>query len=208
MLIIGIAGGTGCGKTTLVDLLQNIFGKEELMVIHQDAYYKDNGSIPLEERQKINFDHPDSIDYRLLLEHLKELMRGKSIEMPQYSFISCTRLNNTITIFPSRVIIVEGILVLGYQALRDIFDVKVYIDTNEDERLARVTERDTSERGRDLKEVHDRYRKIVKPAHEKFIEPTRGFADIFIPDGGNNSHSLRVLSSIIEDHLGRSNQGL
>jgi uridine kinase len=201
MLIVGIAGGTGSGKTTVVKKVKDRFPNEEIIVIPQDAYYKDNGHIPMEERQKINFDHPDSLEFNLLIEHLKRLKSGQSIEMPIYSYLTCLRSKETITINPSRVVLVEGILILADSGLRDILDIKVFVDADADDRLGRVIQRDIVERGRSVLMVLDRYHDTVKPSHLQFIEPSKRYADIIIPGGGENQVGIEVLISIIEKHL-------
>jgi uridine kinase len=201
MLIVGIAGGTGSGKTTVVKKVKDRFPNEEVIVIPQDAYYKDNGHIPMEERQKINFDHPDSLEFNLLIEHLKRLKSGQSIEMPIYSYLTCLRSKETITINPARVVLVEGILILADSGLRDILDIKVFVDADADDRLGRVIQRDIVERGRSVLMVLDRYHDTVKPSHLQFIEPSKRYADIIIPGGGENQVGIEVLISIIEKHL-------
>jgi uridine kinase len=201
MLIVGIAGGTGSGKTTVVEKVMKVFPNGEVIVIPQDAYYKDNSSIPLEERQKINFDHPDSVEFELLIEHLKLLRQGKNIEMPVYSYLTCIRSNETIPISPARVVLVEGILILTDEALRKMMDIKVFVDADADDRLGRVIQRDIVERGRSVMKVLERYHDTVKPSHLQFIEPSKRYADIIIPGGGENEVGIEVLISIIEKHL-------
>jgi uridine kinase len=201
MLIVGIAGGTGSGKTTVVKKVMERLPNEEVIVIPQDAYYKDNGQIPLEERQKINFDHPDSVEFTLLIEHLKKLREGQSIKMPVYSYLTCLRSEETITVRPSRVVLVEGILILADSGLRDMFDIKVFVDADADDRLGRVITRDIVERGRSVLAVLERYHDTVKPSHLQFIEPSKRYADIIIPGGGENQVGIEVLISIIEKHL-------
>ncbi len=201
MLIVGIAGGTGSGKTTVVKKVIERFPNEEVIVIPQDAYYKDNGDIPLEERQKINFDHPDSLEFSLLIDHLNRLREGQSIEMPVYSYLTCLRSKETITVKPARVVLVEGILILADSGLRNILDIKVFVDADADDRLGRVIQRDIIERGRSLPVVLNRYHDTVKPSHLQFIEPSKRYADIIIPGGGENQVGIEVLISIIEKHL-------
>jgi len=201
MLIVGIAGGTGSGKTTVVRKVMEVFPNNEVTVIPQDAYYRDNGHIPLEERQKINFDHPDSLEFSLLIDHLEQLRRGRTIEMPVYSYLTCLRSEETITVRPSRVVIVEGILVLADAGLRNILDIKVYVDADADDRLGRVIRRDIEERGRDVVKVLARYHDTVKPSHLQFIEPSKRYADIIIPGGGENQVGIEVLITIIRQHL-------
>ncbi|AXT19559.1 uridine kinase [Flavobacteriaceae bacterium AU392] len=201
MLVIGITGGTGCGKTTIVNQILKEFPKKEVGVVSQDAYYKDNSHLSYNERVKINFDHPDSIDFDLLVEHLKVLKAGKAIHQPVYSFVEHNRTNNTIKILPKKVMIIEGILVLTNPDLRNMIDIKVYVNTDSDERLIRRLKRDTSEIGRDLDEVLSRYQTTLKPMHEQFIEPTRDYADIIIPNNKYNTGAVNILRTIINDRL-------
>ena len=201
MLIVGIAGGTGSGKTTVVKKVMERFPNDEVIVIPQDAYYKDNGHIPLEERQKINFDHPDSLEFSLLIEHLEKLKKGENIEMPIYSYLTCLRSKETITVKPARVVLVEGIMILVDSNLRNILDIKVFVDADADDRLGRVIQRDIVERGRSVLTVLNRYHDTVKPSHLQFIEPSKRYADIIIPGGGENQVGIEVLISIIEKHL-------
>lgn len=205
MLIVGIAGGTGSGKTTVVKKIKQVFPNEEVVVIPQDSYYKDNKGIPLEERQKINFDHPDSIEFEFLIEHLRQLKRGRDIEMPLYSYLTCLRSDETIRVKPARVVLVEGILILTDPGLRKMMDIKVFVDADADDRLGRVIQRDIIERGRSVLAVLERYHDTVKPSHLQFIEPSKRYADIIIPGGGENQVGIEVLVSIIEKHLNRKN---
>ncbi len=177
MLVVGIAGGTGSGKTTVVRKIMENFPRNEVVVLSQDSYYRDNKHLPIEERQKINFDHPNSIEFELLVEHLKELKEGKSIEQPIYSYLTCLRSEHVEVIEPKKVTIVEGILIFTSKELRDMFDIKVFVFADADDRLIRVINRDTIERGRDVKTVLERYHKSVKPMHEQFIEPSKIYAD-------------------------------
>ena len=201
MLIVGIAGGTGSGKTTVVKKLMDALPGGEVVVIPQDSHYKDNSDIPLEERQKINFDHPDSLEFTLLIDHLKKLKKGKSIEMPIYSYLTCVRAKETIPIKPAKVVIIEGILILVDAGLRRMLDIKVFVDADADDRLGRVIQRDIVERGRSVMKVLERYHDTVKPSHLQFIEPSKRYADIIIPGGGENQVGIEVLMSIIEKHL-------
>lgn len=201
MLIVGIAGGTGSGKTTVVDKIVRLFPNGEVIVIPQDAYYRDNSGIPLQERQKINFDHPDSVEFSLLIDHLTQLKKGKTIEMPVYSYLTCVRAKETIAVKPARVVIVEGILILADEGLRNMMDIRVFVDADADDRLGRVIQRDIIERGRSVMAVLERYHDTVKPSHLQFIEPSKRYADIIIPGGGQNQVGIEVLVSIIERHL-------
>ncbi len=201
MLTIGIAGGTGSGKTTVVKRIVECLPIGEMVVIPQDSYYKDNSHLPLEKRQEMNFDHPSSIEFELLIEDVLKLKEGKAIEQPIYSYLTCTRAKETITVHPKKVIIIEGILVFTNPELRDLMDIKVYVDADADDRLSRVVLRDIVERGRSVDKVLDRYEKTVKPMHLQFIEPTKRYADIIVPQGGNNSVAINILSSIIERTL-------
>ncbi len=205
MLIVGIAGGTGSGKTTVVKKVTGRFPNNEVMVIPQDSYYRDNRHIQPEERQRINFDHPDSVEFDLLKDHLTKLREGKSVEMPVYSYLTCLRSEETITIKPANVILVEGILILTDSGLRDLFDLKVFVDADADDRLGRVIQRDIIERERSVMMVLERYHDTVKPSHLQFIEPSKRYADIIIPGGGENQVGIEVLISIIEKHLSGKN---
>jgi uridine kinase len=201
MLIVGIAGGTGSGKTTVVRKLIELLPQGEVVILPQDSYYKDNKDISITERQKINFDHPESVEFTLLMEHLAMLKEGKSIEMPIYSYLTCLRSNETIPVNPADVVVVEGILVLTDPGLRSMLDIKVFVDADADDRLGRVIQRDIIERGRSVLQVLDRYNDTVKPSHLQFIEPSKRYADIIIPRGGENSVGIEVLKTIIEKHL-------
>lgn len=201
MLIIGIAGGSGSGKTTVVKSITQQL-KERVVVIPQDSYYKDSSHLPLEERQKVNFDHPDSIDFDLLNSHLKDLREGKSIEQPVYSYITCSRSKTeTITVDPAEVIIIEGILIFTCAKLRDQMDIKIFVDADDDDRLMRVMARDIIERGKTVESVIERYTKTVKPMYLQFIEPSKRYADIIIPQGGHNKVAIDVISATIEKSL-------
>lgn len=201
MLVIGIAGGTGSGKTTVVKKILERIPSGGVALVPQDAYYWDSSHLPLEERLEINFDHPDSIEWELLIEHIHDLKHGKSIEQPIYSYITCTRADETNTILPHEVIIVEGILVLGNPKLRKLMDLKIFVDADADDRLIRVINRDIVERGRSVNKVMERYMHTLKPMHEQFIEPTKRFADLIIPQGGNNHIAIDILTKYIERNL-------
>jgi len=201
MLIIGIGGGTGSGKTTVVNQIISEFPKGEVQVISQDSYYKDTSHLSFEDRCKINFDHPQSIDFQLLETHLKDLKKGKSINQPVYSLKTHNRTGDTTLTEPKKVIIVEGILILSNTQLRTILDVKIFVHADSDERLIRRLKRDMAERGRDLDEVLDRYQTTLKPMHQQFIEPMKAYADIIIPNNNYNSVAVNVVKSIINDQL-------
>ncbi|MFV0237684.1 MAG: uridine kinase [Flavobacteriales bacterium] len=201
MLVIGIAGGTGSGKTTVVNKILQELKEQEIAVLSQDSYYLDNSHLAFSEREKINYDHPRSIDFDLLVTHLKELKKGTPIEQPIYSYTKHTRLEHFTTIFPKDVIIVEGILVFTNQALLEEFDIKVFVHTDSDERLIRRVRRDVEERGRDLDEVLTRYTTTLRPMHNQFIEPTKSFADIIVPNMRRNPVAINILKTVIEDKL-------
>lgn len=201
MLVIGIAGGTGSGKTTVVDKIVESFTSSEVAVLSQDCYYFDNGHLSLEERRKKNFDRPDSIEFTLMVDHISRLKNGETIQEPTYSFITCERLKETIPIEPRHVLIVEGILCLADEELRNLMDVKVFVDCAPDVRLSRVIRRDIMERGRDVDMVLDRYEKTVRPSHLQFIEPTKNFADIIVPQGGLNQKAIEILTHYIKQIL-------
>ncbi len=201
MLIVGLAGGTGSGKTTVVKKIIDRLPKGEVAVITQDAYYKDNGHLPMEERQEINFDHPRSLEFKLLVNHLKKLRCGESIEQPIYSYLTCTRSKETIPIAPKHVVLVEGILILTNALLRKMFDIKVFVDADADDRLSRVINRDIIDRGRSIGKVLSRYEKTVKPMHLQFIEPSKKYADLIVPQGGENEVAINVLADIIKQNL-------
>lgn len=201
MLVIGIAGGTGSGKTTVVQKIIEKFPAGEVAVLSQDSYYKDNGHLPLEERQKINFDHPASIEFDLLVDHLVRLKSGEKIQEPIYSYLTCTRSAETREISPRSVVIVEGILVLFPANLREQMGIKVFVDCDSDVRLSRVIRRDIIERGRNVETVLNRYAHTVRPSHLQFIEPTKQFADIIVPEGGNNLVAINILTNYIKQNL-------
>ena len=201
MLVIGVAGGTGSGKTTVVRKIQQQFPRGEVNVLSHDSYYYDNKHLSLEERRKKNFDHPDAIEFDLMIDHVKKLKNGFSIKEPVYSFITCTRNEETRLITPREVLIIEGILCLINKELRDLMDIKVFVDCDSDLRLSRVIQRDMEERGRNVNEVLQRYEKTVRPSHLQFIEPTKRFADIIIPQGGKNQIAIQILTNHINQTL-------
>jgi len=201
MLIIGIAGGTGSGKTTVVQQIIEELPPNEVCVISQDSYYKDTSDMTYDERVRINFDHPKAIDFKLLVHHLKELRNGNTINQPVYSFVDHNRTSETIAIKPKKVIIVEGILILTQPEIRDMFDLKIFVHADSDERLIRRLKRDMAERGRDLQEILIRYQTNLKPMHDEFIEPSKEFADIIIPNNKYNTVAVEMIRNIIHQSL-------
>ena len=201
MLIIGIAGGSGSGKTTVVKAITDQL-KERVVVIPQDSYYKDLSHCTEQEKKEHNFDHPDSIDFDLLCQHLKELKEGKTIEQPVYSYITCSRsADETVTVAPADVIIVEGILIFTCAKLRKQLDIKLFVDADDDDRLMRVMSRDILERGKTVEWVIERYSKTVKPMYLQFIEPSKRYADVMIPQGSHNKVAIEIISATIEKSL-------
>ncbi|UMB53681.1 uridine kinase [Lutibacter sp. A64] len=201
MLIIGIAGGTGSGKTTVVNQILNELPADEVCVISQDSYYHATHNLSYEERKKINFDHPKAIDFDLLVSHLKALRKGEIIEQPVYSFVTHDRTIDTLITHPRKVIIVEGILIFNNKELRDIFDIKIFVHADTDERLIRRVRRDIEERGRDVNEVLTRYQNTLKPMHQQFIEPTKNYADIIIPNDRYNTVAIDIVRTVISHKL-------
>lgn len=201
MLIIGIAGGTGSGKTTVVNQIIAELPEGEVGVISQDSYYHDTSHLSFEERVRINFDHPKAIDFDLLANHLKELRNGNPVDQPVYSFTDHNRTGETITTYPKKVIIVEGILILSNSAIRELFNLKIFVHADSDERLIRRLKRDMASRGRDLEEVLNRYQTTLKPMHQQFIEPTKEFADIIIPTNRINTVAINTIRTIIHHKL-------
>ena len=201
MLIIGIAGGTGSGKTTVVHQIMNELPETEVGIISQDSYYKENQGLSFDERSLINFDHPRASDFELLVTQLKELKAGNTINQPVYSFVIHNRTDDTIVTHPRKVMIVEGILILANPELRELFDVKIYVHADSDERLIRRLKRDIAERGRDMEEVLNRYQNTLKPMHEQFIEPTKAFADIIIPNDKYNTVAIDVVRAVINQRI-------
>ena len=201
MLTLGIAGGTGSGKSTVVEQILNELPVGEVSILSQDSYYKQNDHLTFEERCDINFDHPNAIDFELLREHLIELKKGNSIEQPVYSFETHNRLSDILVTCPKKVVIIEGILIFTEKSLRDLFDIKVYVHADSDERLIRRLKRDMKERGRDLNEVLERYQNTLKPMHEEFIEPTKSYADIIIPNDRYNTVAIDIVRTVINERL-------
>ena len=201
MLLIGITGGTGCGKTTVVNQIIEELPSGQVSVISQDSYYKDLSHLSYEERTKVNFDHPKSLDFDLLKDHLSQLKEGKTIMQPTYSFVEHNRLPTTSPIMPSKVLIVEGILIFSHPDVRDLFDIKIFVHADSDERLIRRIKRDISERGRTIEEVLNRYQTTLKPMHQEFIEPTKEYADIIIPNNRHNKVAIDIVKTIVHNRI-------
>ncbi|MBR4265313.1 MAG: uridine kinase [Bacteroidales bacterium] len=198
MIIIGIAGGTGSGKTTVVRKIAETLPPDNVAVIPLDSYYNQTDELTPEQRRQINFDHPDAFDWDLLFEHIKQLREGKAVEQPTYSYVISNRLKETIHVEPKPVMIIEGIMTLIKKNLRDLMDLKIFVDTDSDERLIRIIKRDVLERGRTAEMVMDRYVKILKPMHLEFIEPTKRYADVIIPQGGDNVTGISIIKKYIQ----------
>ncbi|SDX07076.1 uridine kinase [Lutibacter oricola] len=201
MLIIGIAGGTGSGKTTVVNQILNELPADEVCVISQDSYYRETQGLSYEERTKINFDHPKAIDFDLLVEHVDELKHNKIVNQPVYSFVTHNRTSDVLITHPRKVIIVEGILIFNSKRLRDLCDIKIFVHADADERLIRRVRRDITERGRDVNEVLTRYQNTLKPMHQQFIEPTKNYADIIIPNDRYNTVAIDIVRTVISNKL-------
>lgn len=204
MLVIGIAGGTGSGKTTVVNNILQQLNAEGVNVLSQDNYYHDNHHLSLAEREALNYDHPKSIDFELLVKHVKMLKKGEAIEQPLYSFVTHSRTGDFVKVEPRNVLIVEGILVLTNPELLKEFDLKVFVHADSDERLIRRIKRDTQERGRDLEEVLHRYQTTLKPMHQEFIEPSKNEADLIVPNMKQNNVAIDFLSTVINNSLKKS----
>ena len=201
MYIIGIAGGTGSGKTTVVRKIMEALQDENVAVIPQDSYYNDNSLISMEDRRKINYDHPSAFDWDLLREQIQQLRDGKAIEQPTYDYITSNRTKETVHVEPCEVIIIEGIMALYKKEMRDLMDLKLFVDADTDVRLIRNIQRDTVERGRTAQMVIDRYLEVLKPMHEEFIEPTKRYADLIIPQGGSNQKAIDIMRTYIIHRL-------
>ena len=201
MLVIGIAGGSGSGKTTVVKAItEQLHGK--VTVIPQDSYYKDSSHVPVEERKNINFDHPDAIDWKLMCQQVRELKAGRTVEQPVYSYITCSRsTTETVTVEPADVIIVEGILIFTCKELRDQMNIKIFVDADDDDRLMRIIVRDIAERGRTIETAIEHYCDTVKPMHLQFIEPSKRYADVIVPQGGHNKVAIDIITNTVEKAL-------
>lgn len=199
--VIGIAGGTGSGKTTVVKKIVGSFPDDNVIMLPQDAYYKDQGHLPLSERKLINYDHPFAFDNELLIDHIKKLSSGQAVDLPVYSYITYTRQKDSIHIEPGEIIIVEGILVLDDPALRNLLDIKIFVDADADERFIRRLKRDIMERGRSVESVIDQYMNIVRPMHNQFVEPSKRYADVIVPEGGQNEVAIDLITTKIRSLL-------
>ena len=201
MLVIGIAGGSGSGKTTVVRAItEQLHGR--VVVIPQDSYYKDSSHVPVEERKNINFDHPDAIDWKLMCQQVRELKAGRAVEQPVYSYITCSRsTTETVTVEPADVIIVEGILIFTCKELRDQMNIKIFVDADDDDRLMRIIVRDIAERGRTIETAIEHYCDTVKPMHLQFIEPSKRYADVIVPQGGHNKVAIDIITNTVEKAL-------
>lgn len=197
-ILIGIAGGTGSGKSTVAHEIYNALPAEDIGIIEQDSYYKDQSNIPFEERIKTNYDHPNAFDTQLLIEHLKKLLKGESIEKPVYDFAKHTRKKETIRVEPRHIIILEGIMILTEEEIRDLLDIKIFVDTDADVRIIRRIERDIKERGRTIESVINQYMNVVRPMHLQFVEPTKRYADIIIPEGGYNKVAVDIMCAKVK----------
>jgi len=203
-ILVGIGGGTASGKTTVARKIAQAFTNTEVIIIEQDSYYKDLSHLPRSEREAVNFDHPDAIDFALLHSHLRQLAKGQAIAKPAYDFHLHLRQTEAETVEPARIIIVEGILVLAVPNIRELFQMKIFVDTDDDERLLRRIERDIYERGRSFESISSQYRQTVKPMHLEFVEPSKRYADVIIPRGGQNRVGIRMviakLRTLLNDH--------
>jgi len=197
MYIIGIAGGSGSGKTTLVESIMDKIPREEIATLPQDAYYKDNSHLPLEDRYKVNYDHPDSIEWELMLKDIQALRRNEKVNRPTYSYLTCSRLEETIPVYPKKIVLIEGILIYTSLAICNELDMKIFLEVPADQRLTRIIQRDMESRGRTAMDVIDRYYKMVRPMHEEFIEPSRQHADMLVMGGGQNEKAADFIATAI-----------
>ncbi len=201
-MIIGVAGGSGSGKTTVVRRIVESLGSDQVTVLDHDRYYRERSDLRLEERAALNYDHPDSLETGLMVRHVRDLKAGRSIQAPRYDFARYNRLADTDTLEPRRAIIVEGILIFTDAALRDLMDIKVFVDTDSDTRFIRRLQRDVADRGRTMESVIDQYQATVKPMHLDFVEPSKRYADIIIPMGGHNAVAVDLLLTLIRSTAG------
>ncbi len=197
MIVLGIAGGTGSGKTTVTEAILNKVNAHTSL-LEQDAYYREMADLTYEERSQMNYDHPDAIEFSLLIQHIKSLKKGLSIHKPIYDFTQHIRKEETTSVQPARILIVEGILIFAIPELRELFDMKIFVDTDDDERLLRRINRDMKERGRSFESVQEQYRNSVKPMHLEFVEPSKRYADIIIPRGGDNQVGIDMVASRLQ----------
>ena len=202
-ILVGVAGGSGSGKTTVANNLVKAFKAEDAALVEQDAYYRELINMTMEEKAKVNFDHPDSIEFELLRKHLESLKNGESIERPIYDFTTHSRKEGTVKINPSKIIIVEGILIFAVPEIRELFDMKIFVDTDADEMILRRIERDMNERGRSLESVRDQYLATVKPMYLEFCEPSKRYADIIIPRSGENKVAVDMVISTLKGYLNK-----
>jgi len=200
-LIVGVAGGSGSGKTTVVKRIIEALNEENILLLQHDFYYRDLSHLKLQERQKLNFDHPSSLETELLIRHLEALIKGYPVELPQYDFAKHTRKKETIKVTPRKVILIDGILIFTESELRKLMDVKIFVDTDDDIRLLRRLQRDLEERERSLESVLEQYQKHVRPMHLEFVEPSKRYADIIIPRGGHNKVALKMVLALINEKL-------
>jgi uridine kinase len=199
--IIGVAGGSGSGKSTAIKNITQVLQEKNYSLLSHDFYYKDQGGLPVKEREKINYDHPNSLDTDLLIKHLMDLRSGKSVKRPIYSFHTHTRDKKTVLVKPTQIILVDGILLFENKKLRDLFDLKIFVDTSSDVRFIRRLQRDIAERGRDLESVVEQYLTTVRPMYRDFVEPTKRYTDIIIPEGGRNWVALDLVLARVKHHL-------
>ena len=202
-IFIGITGGTGSGKSTIAKEIYRQFGEDCIAMIEQDSYYKDQSHLSMEDRVKTNYDHPNAFDNNLLVSHLESLLNGHSIQKPSYDFSIHNRIEDTTKVEPKEIVIVEGILILEDPRIRELLDIKIYVDTDADVRIIRRMVRDINERGRTMESVINQYLNVVKPMHNQFTEPTKKFADIIIPEGGHNKVAIDIIVAKIKDVLGK-----
>ncbi|AJC73596.1 uridine/cytidine kinase [Pseudothermotoga hypogea DSM 11164 = NBRC 106472] len=201
MVLIGIGGGTGSGKTTVAKRIVHSLGEERCAILPMDNYYKDMSHLPIEERRLVNYDHPDVIEHRLLVEHLRKLLHGEAVQIPTYDFVTYTRKVETLNFVPKKVILVEGIFALYYEELRELYELSLYVDTESDIRFIRRLMRDVKERGRSVESVVNQYLRTVKPMHDAYVEPTKRYADIIVPKGGHNDRAIEVVVNYITKRL-------